>query len=449
MENKKVGLIGCGPSGMAIIAAFNEAKKNGIAIPKIVCFEKQDQVGGLWNLTWRTGFEENGEPVHGSMYQHLWSNSPKEAYELSDYTFDDHFKKPVPSYPPRTLLEEYIKERFNKCRNGQEILLNTVVRNVAQSGDQFAISYENLISKECQDDIFDYVIVATGHFSYPSLPYYPGIEKYCGRVLHSHDFRNAEEFKDQIVVIVGSGYSGEDIAIQLHKYGVKQCFVSHRSPPKQFKWPENIKEVPLIEKFEKDLIHFKDGSTTTADAVIFCTGYKHHFPFMEDKLRLKDATNIFYPNHLYKGILLEGNTNVIYLGMQNKGYTFTMFEAQAWFARDVILGQIKLPDDKVKLNEDIKKWYDMQFLVTCETDVVHFQRDYIANLIEHTGHGSQEDNTKIGEMFKEHMKNRDAGILTYRDKCFTSNYTGTVAAEPKISWIHCLDDSKEMFLNNV
>ena len=31
------------------------------------CYEKQDNWGGLWNYTWRTGLDEFGEPVHGSM----------------------------------------------------------------------------------------------------------------------------------------------------------------------------------------------------------------------------------------------------------------------------------------------------------------------------------------------------------------------------------------------
>ena len=36
-------------------------------------------VGGLWNYSWRTGIDENAEPVHNSMYRYLWSNGPKEC----------------------------------------------------------------------------------------------------------------------------------------------------------------------------------------------------------------------------------------------------------------------------------------------------------------------------------------------------------------------------------
>ena len=39
-------------------------------IPEIVCYEKQSSFGGLWNYSWRTGTDEHGETVHGSMYRY-------------------------------------------------------------------------------------------------------------------------------------------------------------------------------------------------------------------------------------------------------------------------------------------------------------------------------------------------------------------------------------------
>ena len=52
--------------------------------------------------------DEYGEPVHGSMYQGMWTNAPKECYEFPDYTFEDHFGKPIPSYPPREVFYDYL-----------------------------------------------------------------------------------------------------------------------------------------------------------------------------------------------------------------------------------------------------------------------------------------------------------------------------------------------------
>ena len=36
---------------------------------------------------------------------------------------------------------------------------------------------------------FDHVVVASGHYSVPHVPTFPGVEKFPGRVLHAHDFR--------------------------------------------------------------------------------------------------------------------------------------------------------------------------------------------------------------------------------------------------------------------
>lgn len=63
MSGKRVAVIGAGPSGTAVLRAFQSAAEKGEAIPEVVCFEKQSDWGGLWNYTWRTGIDEFGEPV--------------------------------------------------------------------------------------------------------------------------------------------------------------------------------------------------------------------------------------------------------------------------------------------------------------------------------------------------------------------------------------------------
>jgi trimethylamine monooxygenase len=99
MTDFKVGIIGAGPSGLAMLRAFESEQKKGNPIPEIKCYEKQDNWGGMWNYTWRTGVGKYGEPLHGSMYKYLWSNGPKECLEFADYTFSEHFGQPISSYP--------------------------------------------------------------------------------------------------------------------------------------------------------------------------------------------------------------------------------------------------------------------------------------------------------------------------------------------------------------
>lgn len=49
---------------------------------------------------------------------------------------------------------------------------------------------------------FDYVIVATGHFSVPHFPFYPGVDDFPGRKLHAHDLRDPAEFKGRVTLFI-------------------------------------------------------------------------------------------------------------------------------------------------------------------------------------------------------------------------------------------------------
>ena len=48
----------------------------------------------------------------------------------------------------------------------------------------------------------------------PHIPDFPGIERFPGRVLHAHDFRDKNEFSGKTLLLIGSSYSAEDIALQ-------------------------------------------------------------------------------------------------------------------------------------------------------------------------------------------------------------------------------------------
>ena len=113
--SKRVAVIGAGPSGLAVLRAFQSAVSKGAEVPEIVCYEQQDNWGGLWNYSWRTGTDESGFPNHCSMYRYLWSNGPKEGLEFADYSFEEHFGKQIASYPPREVLFDYIEGRVKKA----------------------------------------------------------------------------------------------------------------------------------------------------------------------------------------------------------------------------------------------------------------------------------------------------------------------------------------------
>ena len=440
----KVAIIGAGPCGLSMLRSFELAEKNGEKIPEVVCFEKQDDWGGLWNYSWRTGSDQYGDPVPNSMYRYLWSNGPKECLEFADYSFDEHFGKPIPSFPPREVLRDYILGRAEKSGVKKNIKFNTTVENIKKDGDGFKLIARDKKNNKLENEYFDKVIVANGHFSVPFVPEYKGMDSFPGRIMHSHDFRDAEEFRDKNVVILGSSYSAEDVSLQCYKYGAKSVTIGYRNNPMGFNWPDGMKEVHYLDKIEGNKAIFKDGTIQEMDVLILCSGYLHHFPFLEEDLKLK-THNRLYPPNLFKGVIWENNHNLFYLGMQDQFHTFNMFDAQAWFVRDVIMNKINLPSKDV-ISKDIDVWVKKEEALEDPYQMIDFQTDYCLDLVKDT------DYPKIDfELIKKHFydweHDKEANILTYRDKSFSSAVTGSVGPSHHTTWLEAMDDSMKTYLS--
>lgn len=441
----RVAIIGAGPSGLGQLRAFEQARKAGAEVPEIVCFEKQGDWGGLWNYTWRTGLDEFGDPVHGSMYRYLWSNGPKECLEFADYTFDEHFGKPIPSFPPREVLADYITGRAEASGVRPQVQFRTAVRWVAfdEDNDRFEVTVEALSDKTTRVEHFDYVIVATGHFSVPNMPDYEGFSRFPGRVLHSHDFRDANEFAGKDLLVMGSSYSAEDVALQTKKYGAKSVTISYRNRPMGFGWPKGIEEVPGLLRMDGKTAHFADGTSREVDAILLCTGYQHNFPFIEESLRLK-TSNVLYPPDLYKGVFWIDNPKMMYLSMQDQYYTFTLFDAQAWCARDVVLGRAGLPS-KQEMQADVDKWRARQDRLQDAEQEIDFQADHMRALLAGTDYPEFDIDMTQAEL-REWEHHKVESITGYRDRSFVSPCTGSKAPVHHTPWWEAHDDSMATFL---
>ena len=101
------------------------------------------------------------------------------------------------------------KGRWKKEDLKKLVTFSHVVRSVVynEATDDFTVIAENLLEKKVlPPQTFDFVCVASGHYSVPFTPAYPGVETFPGRVMHSHDFRNAKEFAGQKVLLVISDF---------------------------------------------------------------------------------------------------------------------------------------------------------------------------------------------------------------------------------------------------
>ncbi|MEA2461134.1 MAG: putative flavoprotein involved in transport, partial [Actinomycetota bacterium] len=62
-------------------------------------------------------------------------------------------------------------------------------------------------------------------------PAWPGRDTFEGEIFHASEYRNAEPYRDRDVVVVGSGNTGAEIAVDLVEGGARRVRLSIRTPP--------------------------------------------------------------------------------------------------------------------------------------------------------------------------------------------------------------------------
>ena len=74
-------------------------------------------------------------------------------------------------------------------------------------------------------------VIAAGYNHTPYLPDWPGSGSFAGELLHSSKYKNAEPFRGRHVLVVGTGNSGAEIAVDLAEGGAASVRLAVRTPP--------------------------------------------------------------------------------------------------------------------------------------------------------------------------------------------------------------------------
>ena len=94
------------------------------------------------------------------------------------------------------------------------------------------------------------VINATGTWSNPFWPHYPGMETFKGRQLHTVDYRSADEFIGKHVVVVGGGNSAVQLLVEISKVTTTTWVARHEPVWREGPFTEEAGRaaVALVEK---------------------------------------------------------------------------------------------------------------------------------------------------------------------------------------------------------
>ena len=190
------------------------------------------------------------------------------------------------------------------------------------------------------------------------LPEIPGINTFPGKVIHSISYNIPEDFKDQKVVVLGAGSSGLDIAIDLSKFSKKVHLVHLRNKlPTTF--PKNVQETigTITACFENGSVEINHAEIlNNVHSIIFCTGYKYSFPFLEPECGIKVTDNRV--TSLYQHIFSTKFPSLSFVGLCLRICPFPNFAAQAQCIAAVLSGKAALPTQEEMIKHEEQDYQD-------------------------------------------------------------------------------------------
>ncbi|MFC0581121.1 ArsO family NAD(P)H-dependent flavin-containing monooxygenase [Micrococcoides hystricis] len=292
-----VVIIGAGQAGLAAGFYLNRLRRDARtgripAAPSFVLLDAEETPGGSW--------------------QHYWPSlelfSPAQFSSLSGY------QMPInqgPNNPGKDHVVEYLTTY--EQRYALPIERPVTVTRVDPDEHAFVVHTDRGRWRCC------WVISATGSWNLPFVPDVPGRETFEGTQVHTHDYAGPEPYADQQVVVVGGANSGAQIAADVLPHAANVDWATLREPvylpdhvdgralfqiasrrvralaagdeePVSVGSLGDIIVVPSVKAARDagDLVsrrmfveltpagpRWPDGSVSHADAIIWCTGFKH------------------------------------------------------------------------------------------------------------------------------------------------------------------------------
>jgi dimethylaniline monooxygenase (N-oxide forming) len=99
---------------------------------------------------------------------------------------------------------------------------------------------------------------------------------------------------------------------------------------------------PNIERLDGDKVHFVDGTVEQVDVVVYCTGYRITFPFLDENLVTARDNEI----SLFHRVVDPDHAGLYFVGLvQPLGAIMPLAEAQSEWVADLLDGTVTLPPD--------------------------------------------------------------------------------------------------------
>ena len=116
----------------------------------------------------------------------------------------------------------------------------------------------------------------------------------------------------------------------------------------------DIEVMPNIECFEGGKVVFTDGRVVEVDTVVYCTGYKITFPFLDERVLPVRDNRV----DLYHRVVDPDHPGLYFTGLiQPLGAIMPLAEAQAEWVADLVTGEGTLPsyDDMRRADPGVRR----------------------------------------------------------------------------------------------
>ncbi|MFE2478123.1 NAD(P)-binding domain-containing protein [Streptomyces sp. NPDC059389] len=199
-QPRPVYVIGAGPGGLAAAAAL---RARGV---RAVVVEKSDDVASSWR----------------GHYDRLHLHTTRRLSALPGLAMPRRFGRWVSRDDVVRYLEKYAEFHALELVTGVEVTR----LDPAPGGDGWLLHATGGRVLDARA-----VVVATGFNHTPALPDWPGGDTYTGELLHAREYRNAEPYEGRDVLVVGTGNTGAEIAVDLAEGGASRVRLAVRTAP--------------------------------------------------------------------------------------------------------------------------------------------------------------------------------------------------------------------------
>jgi putative flavoprotein involved in K+ transport len=195
-------VVGGAQAGLSVAARLRQLDVDTLVV------EKWPRIGDSWRMRYHSLALHNSINVNHLPYM--------------------PFPPTYPKYIPKDMLGNW----FEHYADIMEINCWTNTEFVAGTWDEKARRWEVRLKRgDGTERVMRprHLVLANGVSSYPKIPELPGLDSFKGEIVHSEGFTHGAAWKGKNALIVGTGTSANDIALDLHSHGAKTTLIQRGS----------------------------------------------------------------------------------------------------------------------------------------------------------------------------------------------------------------------------